>query len=99
MLKLLAFKPLTAIDLETEHNINLVQALTKLGYVRDYGMQYGHRIPIRLRIWGLTDAGRAVLREAALAANSRGQFSFTIDGAKESKESKKAERVKKDAAE
>jgi hypothetical protein len=78
ILKQLAMKPLTAIDLESEENINTVQALTKLGYARDYGMQYGHRIPIRLRIWGITDAGKAVLSQAALAENSKGQFSFAI---------------------
>jgi hypothetical protein len=53
-----------------------------MGYARDFADHAGHRIPIRLRIWGITDAGRAVLEQQALAvssANRGGQFSLTIN--------------------
>lgn len=77
MLRKLAFKPLSVIELAPEitskrieieraPGVKLVQRLTKLGYARDYGAQHSRRVPVRLRIWGITDAGRAVLEQQSL---------------------------------
>lgn len=57
------------VDLGKAPGVKLVQTLTKLGYARDYGSQWGRRVEIRLRIWGITDAGKAVLQQQSLAEN------------------------------
>src|SRR3974390_1069773 len=73
MLRKLSEKMLTMIDLYKKDNnadLNTVQMLTSLGYARDYGAQKGRRTEIRLRIWGITDAGRAILEQQALVDGS-----------------------------
>ena len=73
-------RAVTAIDLGTDRNIAIVQDLVRMGYVRDYSNHHGHRIPIRLRIWGITDPGRAVLEQESMirsrAIDKRGQLSL-----------------------
>jgi len=73
LLQKLLNKPLTVIDLETEQNIAAVQDLVNTGYARDFAAHHGHRIPVRLRIWGITSAGKAVLEQQAMAEMSRGR--------------------------
>lgn len=65
-------------DLGKSPGIRLVQTLTKLGYARDYGDQHGRRTEIRLRIWGITDAGKAVLQQQSLVENKNSQMSLTL---------------------
>lgn len=90
MLKFISQRPITRTDLarggikssEIERRLNVVRALVQLGYVRDYGDQHGRRIPVNLRIWGVTDAGRAVLEQQALTENKsaggQGQFGLLL---------------------
>jgi hypothetical protein len=83
MLKQLAQRHLTCVELASDirsskidvsraPGVRLIQILTKLGYARDYGDQNGRRVEVRLRIWGITDAGRAVLQQQSLAENKIG---------------------------
>lgn len=47
-----------------DRDIRLVQKLTNRGLARDFSNIKGEgQIEVRLRIWGITDAGRAVLEE------------------------------------
>ena len=73
LLQQLAVKPLTVIDLISPTNISATQDLVKLGYARDYGNQHGRRVPIRLRIWGITGSGRAVLEQQSMAELTKGR--------------------------
>lgn len=80
LLRKVRVRAVTAIDLGTDRNIAIVQDLVRMGYVRDYSNHHGHRIPIRLRIWGITDPGRAVLEQESMirsrAIGKRGQLSL-----------------------
>lgn len=80
LLRKVRVRAVTAIDLGTDRNIAIVQDLVRMGYVRDYSNHHGHRIPIRLRIWGITDPGRAVLEQESMirsrAVGKRGQLSL-----------------------
>lgn len=80
LLRKIRVRAVTAIDLGTDRNIAIVQDLVRMGYVRDYSNHHGHRIPIRLRIWGITDPGRAVLEQESMirsrAIGKRGQLSL-----------------------
>lgn len=89
MLRFISQRPITRTDLardikprDVESRLNLVRALVKLGYVRDYGSQQGRRVPVNLRIWGITDAGRAVLEQQVLAQSAdkggQGQFGLRL---------------------
>lgn len=79
ILKKLAQRTQTAIDLVDDRNIAVVQDLVKMGYARDYSDHAGHRIPVRLRIWGITSAGRAVIEQEEFVAPKKiGQLSFSI---------------------
>jgi hypothetical protein len=79
MLKRLVQRPLTIINLPMQKDLKIVQELVRLGYARDYGNQWGRRVPVRLRIWGITDAGRAVLEQQSLAENKNDkQLAFTM---------------------
>jgi hypothetical protein len=78
MLKRLAQRALTNIDFKTVGDLKTVQGLVNLGYARDFGDQFGRRIPIRLRIWGITDSGRAVLEQQSLAENKKSQLSLAM---------------------
>ena len=91
VLKLLSKRPTTAIDLKSDRNITIVQALVKMGFARDYSAHAGHRIPVRLRIWGITEAGRACLEQQALTDNkartsNNGQLKFAMPPLQSSKE-------------
>jgi len=59
-------RPLTVVDFK-ESELAMAQKLAKIGYVRDFGDQKGRRVPVRLRIWGVTDAGRAAIQSQNLA--------------------------------
>ena len=72
MLKRLAERPLTVVDFKMHGELRMVQNLSDMGYVRDFAKQLNsqgrpHRVPVHLRIWGITDAGRAILEQKALA--------------------------------
>src|SRR5215472_7875625 len=73
LLRQLSNKVLTAIDLQTDQNIAAVQELVNIGYARDFAAHHGHRIPVRLRIWGITSAGKAVLEQQAMIDATRGR--------------------------
>jgi hypothetical protein len=73
LLKELSVKHLTIIDLKTEDRLRAVQDLVGIGYARDFAAHHGHRIPIRLRIWGITSSGRAVLEQLAMAELTKGR--------------------------
>ena len=79
MLKLLATKHLTYIDLQNDHNVRVVQELVGMGYARDFADHAGHRVQVRLRIWGITGAGKAVLEQQTMAEMTKGrQPSLTL---------------------
>jgi hypothetical protein len=46
-----------------DDEIARVQRLVTMGLARDFSAFHGHRTPVRLRIWGITMAGRAVLEQ------------------------------------
>jgi hypothetical protein len=73
ILQQLAVRPLTVIDLKEDKNIAIIQKLVSAGYARDYGDQHGRRVQIRLRIWGITQQGRAVLEQQAMTELTRGR--------------------------
>jgi hypothetical protein len=73
LLKELSVRHMTIVDLKTEDRLRAVQDLVGIGYARDFAAHHGHRIPIRLRIWGITSAGKAVLEQMALAEMTRGR--------------------------
>ena len=91
ILKELSKRPATAIDLVSDRNVAVVQDLVRMGYATDFSAHAGHRIPVRLRIWGINSAGRAVLEQHALAAAStkvRGQLSLIVNPNKLKEEEK-----------
>ena len=73
MLQQLSTRHLTVIDLKTDQNIRMVQELVNLGYARDFSAHHGHRIEVRLRIWGITSSGKAVLEQQAMVDVTRGR--------------------------
>src|SRR5215469_1912326 len=73
LLQQLSNKPMTVIDLKTDQNIAAVQELVNTGYARDFSAHRGHRIPVRLRIWGITSSGKAVLEQQAMVDATRGR--------------------------
>lgn len=77
VLKILSKRPTTAIDLKTDRNVAIASALVKMGYARDFSAHAGHRIPVRLRIWGITEAGRAALEQQTIV-EAYGQLKLTI---------------------
>jgi hypothetical protein len=66
LLQQLAMRPLTVIDLKEDKQIRLVQRLAREGYAIDFGDQKGRRVEVRLRIWGITSAGKAILEQMAM---------------------------------
>ena len=81
MLQRIVQRPITCADMPTNKELHDVQDLTNLGYVRDYGQQHGRRIPVNLRIWGITPAGRAALEQQHIVESKRGsqtQFGLTL---------------------
>ena len=58
----LAIRIQAAPVMDTE-DIVRCQRLVTMGLARDLSAFHGTRIPIRLRIWSITDAGRAVLEQ------------------------------------
>ena len=80
MLKRLIQGPLTIVDLggENTQELRTVQVLVSLGYARDYGQQHGRRIPVRLRIWGINNAGKAAVEQQALGDNKKKQLSLVL---------------------
>ena len=107
MLRFISYRPIGLSDLaegirprDVESKINLVRALVSLGYVRDYGAQEGRRTPVHLRIWGITDKGRAVLEQQTLVESSLtrgGQSQFGLYLAPKQPLTVKTREVKKDA--
>lgn len=73
LLQELANRHMTVIDLESEHRIRMVQDLVSMGYARDFADHHGHRVQVRLRIWGITSAGKAVLEQQAMAEMTKGR--------------------------
>ena len=86
---------ITKADMQTLHKLSLraaaapvmdddeirrTQRLVDMGLARDYSQFAGTRQRVRLRIWGITEQGKAVLEQKALAemnsSRSR-QFSLT----------------------
>lgn len=67
LLRKLATRSQTAIDL-TDAEIDTVLDLTKRGLVYDFSAFAGRRIPINLRIWGISQAGRAILEQQNIGA-------------------------------
>jgi hypothetical protein len=80
LLQKLAGGPQTAIDLVTDQRIRMVQELVAAGYARDFADQRGRRVEVRLRIWGITGAGRAVLeqRDMVEAASRQPSLQFGL---------------------
>jgi hypothetical protein len=78
LLRKLALRHLTAIDLVSEARIRMVQDLVNAGYARDYADHKGHRIEVRLRIWGITAAGRAVLEQRDMVTTTTRQPALPI---------------------
>lgn len=81
MLRRLAQRHLTAIDLVTDDKIKLVQKLVSGGYAIDFADMKGRRTPVRLRIWGISPAGKAILEQQALIDSIKGrdkQMSLTL---------------------
>lgn len=78
LLRRLSLRPLTVVDLVTPTNIRMVQDLVKLGYARDYADQKGRRVEVRLRIWGITGAGKAVLEQQDLIEANTKQPSLPL---------------------
>jgi hypothetical protein len=68
MLKQLSQRHITIIDLGSEAKVRMIQELVNAGYARDYADHKGRRVEVRLRIWGITSAGRAVLEQRDLVA-------------------------------
>jgi hypothetical protein len=62
MLGKLAVK-IQAAPVMDDDDIARCQRLATMGLARDFSAFHGHRIRLRLRIWGITDAGRAVLEQ------------------------------------
>lgn len=56
----------------------MVQELVSAGYARDFADQRGRRVEVRLRIWGITSAGKAVLeqRDMVEAASRQPSLQF-----------------------
>lgn len=63
--------------LASDDEIKRVQRLAGMGLVRDYGNWFERRIPIRLRIWGISPGGRAVLEQQALTERQGRQLVLT----------------------
>lgn len=79
LLQELANKHMTVIDLDSDHRVRMIQDLVSMGYARDFADHHGHRVQVRLRIWGITGAGKAVLEQQAMAEMTRGrQPSLTL---------------------
>ena len=62
MLAKLAVRVQAAPEL-SEEDIKRVQRLVTMGLARDFSAFHGTRTPVRLRIWGITSAGKAVLEQ------------------------------------
>ena len=77
VIRKLATGPQTTIDL-TPEEVKITQDLVKRGVARDYADFYGHRIEVRLRIWGLTSIGRAILEQQTLVDSSVRRQQLTL---------------------
>ena len=64
-LELLSKRVMTAPTM-TDDEIKKVQRLVDQGLARDFSYFHGHRMPVRLRIWGINDRGRAVLEQRTM---------------------------------
>lgn len=62
----------------SEQDIRLAQRLVGMGLARDHSAFFGHRTPVHLRMWGITDAGRAALEQKSLTAHVRNQMALTV---------------------
>jgi hypothetical protein len=71
-------KGVLAAPILSDDEIKQVQRLVEIGLARDYSSFAGHRCPLRLRIWGINDQGRAVMEQKNITtpAKSR-QFTLT----------------------
>lgn len=78
ILRKLAVRPQTAIDLVTPQNVKVVQQLVGEGYARDFAAHRGKRVQVRLRIWGITESGRAILEQVAMVEAASRQPSLTL---------------------
>src|SRR5215467_13378467 len=82
VLQKLAVRPLTVIDLPDVKQLRIVQQLVNEGYARDFAAQRGRRVEVRLRIWGITQAGRAILEQVAMVEASSRQPSLILEAKK-----------------
>lgn len=57
----------------SDEDIRIVQRLCAQGLARDLSFFHGHRMRVYLRIWGITDGGKAAL---AMKALGKGQPSL-----------------------
>ena len=77
VIRKLATGPQTTIDL-TPEEVKIVQDLVKRGVARDYSSFTGHRTEVRLRIWGLTSIGKAILEQQTLVDASVRRQQLTL---------------------
>lgn len=60
----------------TDEDIRVVQRLCKSGLARDLSYFNGHRQRVYLRIWSITDAGKAAIAQKVLGTFKGGQPSL-----------------------
>lgn len=76
-LELLSKRPMAAPTMDDDQIVR-VQRLVQQGLARDYSAFHGTRIPVRLRIWGINDRGRAILEQKGLTeTNGPRQLTLT----------------------
>lgn len=64
-LELLSKRPMAAPTMDDDQIVR-VQKLATRGLAIDFSNFHGTRTPVRLRIWGITSAGKAVLEQKGL---------------------------------
>jgi len=65
VLRKLATRTISIVSL-SDAEVKIVLDLVKRGLARDYSDFKGRRIPVHLRLWGITPAGKAILEQQAL---------------------------------
>ena len=66
----------------TDEEIRITQRLVGQGLARDFSFFYGHRQRVYLRIWGITDAGKAVLEQQTIGKPAGHQMLFRVEDKK-----------------
>ena len=70
LLRLMEFNVIAAPTLSMQE-IKVVKDLVAMGYAKDYSEFWGRRTPVRLRIWGITSGGKAVLEQEKLVKENK----------------------------